>query len=183
VALLLQDAGQLFDIIIMFGAGTGLVFLLRWFVPRINAWGEIAAMVASGVIAMIFTFMSWDDIATTEHVETLGESLGYWQKPLAVGLTTLIWVFAVLVTPPVDPERLASFQARIRPLSTPFGWALLATVMGCLTVYAALFATGWWIYGQTTAAAVASAIMLATGMGLGLILPKVLGHEGDGDAG
>jgi hypothetical protein len=50
-------------------------------------------------------------------------------------------------------------------------------------VYAALFATGWWIYGQTTAAAVASAIMLATGMGLGLILPKVLGHEADSDAG
>jgi len=183
VALLLQDAGQLFDIIIMFGAGTGLVFLLRWFVPRINAWGEIAAMVASGVIALTFTVMPWDDVSTPMVVETLGESLGYWQKPLAVGLTTLIWVFAVLVTPPVDPERLASFQARIRPLSTPFGWALLATVMGCLTVYAALFATGWWIYGQTSAAAVASAIMLAAGMGLGLILPKVLGHEADSDAG
>jgi Na+/proline symporter len=181
VALMLTNAQQLFDIIIMFGAGTGLVFLLRWFVPRINAWGEIAAMVASGVIALIFTFAPWDDVATPTVVETIGQSLGYWQKPLAVALTTLIWIVAVLVTPPVDPERLATFQARIRPLSTPFGWALLATVMGCLTVYAALFATGWWIYGQTFDAAVATGVMLVAGLGLGACLPKVLGQAAGDD--
>ncbi|MFT7463753.1 MAG: SSS family solute:Na+ symporter [Pseudohongiellaceae bacterium] len=186
VALMLSNAQQLFDIIIMFGAGTGLIFLLRWFVPRINAWGELAAMVASGVIALCFTFMPWDDPATANTVETLGASFGYWAKPLAVALTTLIWIVTVLLTPPVDPARLAAFNARIKPLSTPFGWALLATVLGCLTVYAALFATGWWIYGETTDAAVATGVLAVAGLGLAACLPKVLnanaGDEDDDDS-
>ena len=182
VALMLSNAAQLFDIIIMFGAGTGLIFLLRWFVPRINAWGEIAAMIASGAIALTFTFLPWDDASTPDVVETLGASFGYWSKPLAVALTTAIWILTVCFTPPVDPERLAAFNERIKPLSTPFGWALLATVLGCLTVYAALFATGWWIYGETTSAAVATAITGAAGVCLALCLPKLLRPEADDGA-
>ena len=182
VALMLSNASQLFDIIIMFGAGTGLIFLLRWFVPRINAWGEIAAMIASGAIALTFTFLPWDDVTTPDVVETLGASFGYWAKPLAVALTTAIWILTVCFTPPVDPERLALFNERIKPLSTPFGWALLATVCGCLTVYAALFATGWWIYGETTSATVATAIMGVAAVCLGLCLPKLLQPEADDGA-
>lgn len=182
VALMLSNAAQLFDIIIMFGAGTGLIFLLRWFVPRINAWGEIAAMIASGAIALTFTFLPWDDASTPDVVESLGESFGYWQKPLAVALTTVIWILTVCFTPPVDPERLAAFNERIKPLSTPFGWALLATVLGCLTVYAALFATGWWIYGETTSATVATAITGVAAVCLALCLPKLLKPEPDDTA-
>jgi len=177
VALMLQNAEQLFDIIIMFGAGTGLISLLRWFVPRINAWGEIAAMVASGIIALVLTFAPYDRATG----QSLGTALGFWQKPLAVGLTTLIWVVTVLLTPRVDPERLAAFQARIRPMGLPFRWALLAIVLGCLTVYAAMFATGWWIYGRSGPAAGATFACAVAALGLALVTRKLLAHGADGD--
>ena len=62
MALALQNALQLFEIIIMFVAGTGLVFILRWFWWRINAWTEISAMFASGLISMILTFTPLGDM-------------------------------------------------------------------------------------------------------------------------
>lgn len=177
IALLLNNASQLFNILIMFGAGTGLIFLLRWFVLRINAWGEIAAMVSSGVIAIVLTLLPYRDDPTTDKVETLSHALGYWDKPIAVGLTTLIWVVTVLLSPPVDPEKLATFRSRIRPMGTPFGWAILAVVLGCLTVYAALFATGWWIYGETSSASIATAVGVVMAVGLTLVTRKLIGIE------
>ena len=57
-ALVLQNALQLFDIILMFGAGTGLIFILRWFWWRINAWSEISAMFVSGIVSMLIAFTS-----------------------------------------------------------------------------------------------------------------------------
>ncbi len=181
VALMLQNATQLFDIIIMFGAGTGLIFLLRWFVPRINAWGEIAGMVASGIIALVLTFTPYRYGADGESFESIGTALGYWQKPLAVGLTTVIWIATVLLTPRVDPERLAAFRRSIRPMGLPFRWALLAIALGCLTVYAALFATGWWIYGRSGPALGATLACATAAIGLALVTRKLLAHDG-GDA-
>lgn len=177
IALLLTNAMQLFNILIMFGAGTGLIFLLRWFVPRINAWGEIAAMIASGAIALSFSLIPYNDDPATAATETLGAVFGYWEKPIAVGLTTAIWAIAVLLTPPVDPERLASFKEKIKPSGTPFGLAIVAVVLGCLTVYAALFATGWWIYGESTQASVATGICLVSSVLLAFVTHKLLKKE------
>ena len=55
IAISLTNAYQLFDIILMFGAGTGSIFILRWFWWRINAWSEIAAMLSSGIISIALT--------------------------------------------------------------------------------------------------------------------------------
>lgn len=156
LGLLLTDASQAFNYLLLLGAGTGLVYILRWFWWRINAITEIVAMLASLVIAGYFTFGN--------------HGLEAWQT-IVIGaiLTTVAWVIAALVTPPTDPATLRKFYQLIQPGGN--GWdpviesakkdgfplekkggqlplEILCMVVGCITVYAALFATGNWIYGN-----------------------------------
>jgi len=163
----------------MFGAGTGLIFLLRWFWWRINAWSEISAMVASGIFSLIFYFNS-------EYLfgnEGVFES--YWQFPLVVLCTTIVWVLVTLLTKPEDDEVLINFYKKIQPKKA--GWmyvldkakeknivideqtetvnlgnGLLAAFTGCILVFSSLFATGNWIYGNYTIAMVLTGIAFIT---------------------
>ncbi len=169
LALVFSSALQLFDFILMFGAGTGLIFILRWFWWRINAWSEISAMLASGVISFIFHF----------NKEALFGNEGifedYMQFPMVVLLTTIIWVAVTFITKPEDDQVLFDFFKKIQPSTR--GWKtvlnkaksqgenlitdeatpkltnnILAVFIGCILVYSTLFATGNWIYGNTTIA-------------------------------
>src|SRR5690606_25200460 len=155
VALWLENALQAFQILLQIGAGTGLIFLLRWYWWRINAWGEIAAMVVSFAVALYVQF---------GHT-ALGFALPDPSLALVAGVfvTTIGWLTVTLLTPPTDPATLQSFYDRIRP--APAGWrravdtsgespaiespaaGFLAWFLGCLAVYAALFGTGYLIYG------------------------------------
>ncbi len=165
-ALYLTNAKQLFDIIIMFGAGTGLIFILRWFWWRINAWSEIVAMFSSGIISLLF----W----RFEETLFLGDSAMFpvWSRfPLVVLITTVIWIAVTFLTPAEKTETLISFYKRTQPGGP--GWrkiveeakqrdidltsgegkwtvpsGVLAMVLGCVFVYGAMFATGNWIYGN-----------------------------------
>ncbi len=176
LGLALTDATQAFNLLLLLGAGTGLIYILRWFWWRINAMTEIVAMVSSLIIAGYFTFV---------HDTTGLPVLEDWQKTvLGALLTTIIWVVAAFVTPATSDEKLIEFYQKIRPGGP--GWKaviekaaakgesityhkgqlpleLLSFVIGCFTVYAALFATGYWIYGQTSAALIASAGALIGG--------------------
>lgn len=174
LALFLTNALQLFDIILMFGAGTGLIFILRWFWWRINAWSEISAMFSSGVISILFSFTGLG-AALFGGVDTSGTliegMLPAWSKfPLVVGITTLVWVGVTFVTPPEQQETLRRFYKNIQPggpgwrsvveqarkagqtidegrkWSVPSG--ILAMLLGCFLVYGCMFATGNWIYGN-----------------------------------
>ncbi len=179
LALLFTNALEIFKFILMFGAGTGLIFLLRWFWWRINAWSEISAMVASGIFSLIFYFNS-------EYLfgnEGVFES--YWQFPLVVFCTTIVWVLVTLLTKPEDDEVLINFYKRIQPKKA--GWlyvlakakeknieidehketvnlgnGLLAAFTGCILVFSSLFATGNWIYGNYTIAMVLTGIAFVT---------------------
>lgn len=175
-ALYLQNAKQLFDIIIMFGAGTGLIFILRWFWWRINAWSEISAMIVSGVISLIFS---------SQEISILffGD-IGFfpsWAKfPLTVLITTIIWLLVTLLTKPENNVTLSTFYKKTNPggpgwsyflntiykgelkinntdkkWSVPSG--ILAMLLGCAFIYAILFATGYYIYGEVK---IASSITL-----------------------
>ena len=175
LGLLLTDASQAFNLLLLLGAGTGLIYILRWFWWRINAMTEIVAMIASLIIAGYFTF--------------LHDSLGFlplepWQKTVSGAiLTTLTWVLATYFTTPTDDATLRKFYRLIKPGGN--GWdavinkankegdlitkeqgqlplELLSFVIGCITVYSALFATGNWIYGNTTPALILTVI---TGLG------------------
>ncbi|MEN8798071.1 MAG: sodium:solute symporter family protein [Flavobacteriaceae bacterium] len=183
-ALYLTNAKQLFDIIIMFGAGTGLIFILRWFWWRINAWSEIVAMFSSGIISLLF----W----RYEQVLFLDETAIFplWSRfPLVVLITSVLWITVTFLTPAEKTSTLIRFYKITQPGGP--GWkkivdqassqgveltkgegkwtvpsGILAMLVGCVFVYSCMFATGNWIYGNyglamgLTIAVIASAFLL-----------------------
>lgn len=185
VALQLDTAGQGFQILLQIGAGTGLVFLLRWFWYRVNVWSELAGMTISFVVALYFAFV---------HGRLGLDPLTGWQQ-LVVGVaaTTLGWLAVTYVTPPVDRPTLQRFYDKIRPLGR--GWrrvvdtsaaepddgsvtaALLAWFLGCVLVYGALFGTGYVLYGQPLAATLSLSVSAGAGAWLFRLLPR-LGFSG-----
>ena len=181
VALQLESALQAFRILLQIGAGTGLVFLLRWFWWRVNAFSEITAMGTALIAAIYFNFI---------HVRLGLAPLQNWQVLLiTITLTTVTWIAVTLLTPPADEAILRRFYRKVRPggpgwaevrrraqqegeplSEAPGGWdvpiGLLCAALGSIMIYSILFATGHWIYGRTpsalalTIAAVISAIAL-----------------------
>jgi Na+/proline symporter len=166
VALVLSNALQAFQILLQIGAGTGLLFLLRWFWWRINAASELVAMTVSFLVAVWFQLL---------HRPLVGEPPSQWlQLTIGVGVTTAAWVATALLSAPADETTLRSFYRRIRPggrgwepvrrraaddgdplpegiAELPLGIACAA--LGALAVYAALFATGLLLYGRPLPAA------------------------------
>ncbi|WP_196885692.1 sodium:solute symporter family protein [Aureivirga sp. CE67] len=180
IALLLNHADQIFDFIIMFGAGTGLIFILRWFWWRINAWSEITAMFASGIISILFHIDSVQQfLFSAEH-----GILPTWSSmPIAVFTTTFLWVLVTFLTKPESDKVLFDFYEKIQPGGN--GWktiidkarlqnreiknpnekwtvpsGVLAMFLGCLVIYGSLFATGYWIYGETMLASILTILVL-----------------------
>jgi len=180
LGLALSNALQVFRILLQVGAGTGLLFLLRWFWWRINAFSEITAMVVSFVVAVWLEFFGPEDLPS-------------WAKiVIGVGITTLAWFLVTFLTRPTDEATLRRFCQLVRPGGP--GWAavlrraaaegqmaeearqswnvpteIVCMLIGCAAVYCALIATGYWIYGNwlpaavlTGAAAVCTAILIAT---------------------
>ncbi|HPF41751.1 MAG TPA: Na+:solute symporter, partial [Phycisphaerae bacterium] len=189
LALGLGDAAQAFGILVQIGAGTGLLFILRWFWWRINPFSEIAAMVISLIVAVYMQF--W---APT--------SLAAWQKlVVSVGVTTAGWMLVTMLTPADAQETLRRFYRLIRPGGPGWGrvvrdaersgeslndaaanagslpLGILCMVVGCVAVYAALFATGHWIYGHLELAIVLSIIAIGAGAVLAKLWPRVAGDS------
>ncbi len=184
IALALTNATQIFEIILMFGAGTGLLFILRWFWWRINAWSEISAMVSSGIISLLFTF-TWIGEFLFGGEEVLGVFAGYWKFPFVVGITTIVWILVTFLTRPEKKEVLVRFYQLTEPggpgwktiidhsealqmgVSKAKGWmvpkGILAMLVASVFIYSILFATGYWIYGQYTTGIVCSSIALLAG--------------------
>ena len=104
-----------FKFLIAFGSGTGLVYIMRWFWWRINAWSEISAMVTS-TVATIVAYVVFEDLAY------------HGKLALIVGTSTLVWVLVTLVTRPVDEGKLKDFVRRARPAGP--GWAPIRKLAG-----------------------------------------------------
>ena len=176
LALLLQSALQIFDILLTFGAGTGLIFILRWFWWRINAWSEISAMFSSGIISILLKLTPLG--AFFFDAET-GLMPSWSEFPMIVLVTSFIWIGVTYITQPESNEVLQSFYKKIQPggpgwnkvvkdaeaeninikdkdveWSVPSG--ILAMLLGCGMIYSAMFATGYWIYGEQQNAIVAT---------------------------
>ena len=167
LALLLQNAMQLFNLLLVFGAGTGLIFILRWFWWRINAWSEITAMVASGVISLLITIPSIKAGLFGE----VGIFPAWAEFPFVVFVTTSLWLIVTFITPSEDQSVLRSFYKKTQPggpgwkkvidaakndsvelVDSDEGWSvpsgILAMLLGCLMIYSTMFATGYYIYGD-----------------------------------
>lgn len=145
----LQSAKDVFDLLLQIGAGTGLLFILRWFWHRINPISEIAAMVISFIIAAFFFVNKQLKFAMMDEIA------GYWQLIIGVVLTTVGWVVVTLVTSPTDKETLEKFNILIFDGTSKFkhiGYKIVAFFTGVIGVYSFLFATGNWIYGKTSLA-------------------------------
>ncbi len=183
LALAMQNAMGVFNLLLSFGAGTGIIFILRWFWWRINAWSEITAMFASGILSIL--------IATTSLKSFLFDIdnglLPDWAElPFVMIVTTIIWVTATFMTQPESKEVLQSFYRKIQPggpgwkkvvneakadnievvtshekWSVPSG--ITAMLLGVALVYSLMFATGYWIYGRTTSAAIWTAVAVVSG--------------------
>jgi Na+/proline symporter len=167
-ALLLTNALQLFDVILMFGAGTGLIFILRWFWWRINAWSEIAAMFVSGLVSIVLNFTSLGPILFSET----GILPSYYKFPMVVLFTTIVWLLVTFLTKPDTMETLINFIIKTNPggpgwekiriealkknillskgneksWSVPLG--IICMLCGCFAIYSILFSTGYFIYGE-----------------------------------
>lgn len=122
LALVLKNALQAFQYMLMLGAGTGLIYILRWFWWRINAFTELAAMFAAGIFSLAFIVIENFYLVPLdgEMVSAFGItfSLVYWNIIKFVGvvvLTTAVWVLVTFLTPPASDEKLRSFYTRIRP--------------------------------------------------------------------
>jgi Na+/proline symporter len=183
VSLWLENALQAFQILLQIGAGTGLVFLLRWFWWRINAWSEVAAMLLSFSVALYFQF-----IHGALGLPALDASL---QLVIGVAITTVGWVTVTLLTPPATEETLRGFYTEIRPFGK--GWrrrlslgpqdpgpqaggvaaGFLGWFLGLGAVYGALFGTGFILYGSLGTGLVCLAVAALAMAGIFRILPRV----------
>ncbi len=119
LTFVLETAQQSFQLLLSIGAGTGLLYLLRWFWWRINAWCEIAAMVASFTAALGFFIAQKQGVVMPSHVPLLA----------TVAITTLAWVVTALVTAPTDRETLVSFYRLVRPAGP--GWTACGPRPAC----------------------------------------------------
>jgi Na+/proline symporter len=178
VSLWLENAMQAFQIMLQIGAGTGLIFLLRWFWWRINAWSEISAMVISFAVAVWFQF-----VHVRVGLPALDPAV---QLVVGVGITTLGWMAVTFLTAPTPTATLQAFYDRIRPFA--WGWrravatraeddsftaALASWFLGCGVVYGTLLGTGFALYGRAGLAALCLTIAIAAAYGLFRTLPRV----------
>jgi SSS family solute:Na+ symporter len=185
---LMTTAKDSFDLILQVGAGTGLLYILRWFWWRINAWCEVVAMVSSFAISIVFLVMEKQGTHLASPVKLV----------LTVLFTTVCWVATAYLGPATDRDTLVHFYRKVKPFGP--GWrhvraeagltaepattgeniplALLGWVAGCATIWSSLFAVGNTLYGRTGYAAVCGVVLLVSGF----ILTKVVARLWEGAA-
>jgi Na+/proline symporter len=179
LVFVLQTAQDSFNIILQIGAGTGLLYLLRWYWWRITAWCEIVAMVSSFMISTAFLLLHKEGI----HLGTAPELL------ISVAFTTLCWVITAFVGPQTAPEKLVEFYNKVHPFGP--GWthvrklagisdaeaasyarkdniplAMLGWVSGIAVIWSGLFTVGNFLYGRMGYTAVLLAVFVVSGLTL-----------------
>jgi Na+/proline symporter len=179
LTFVLTTAQASFNLMLSVGAGTGLIYLLRWYWWRINAWSEIAAMVSSFLVSVGF-FVAAKNGATIATTTSL---------LITIAVTTIVWVAATYLTAPTDRATLVSFYRLVRPPGV--GWdavrveagvssspdsiaqSLLGWALGCLVVYAALFGSGSYLYGRTAQGVAWTVVFIVSGTGLIRLIPAL----------
>jgi Na+/proline symporter len=199
IALGLRSAKQAFDILLLVGAGTGLIYILRWFWWRINAWSEISAMIISFLVAVTLKVIVPYVMGAEAFDATF---VGKYSLPIGVGITTVGWLVVTFLTRPTSTEKLREFYALAKPggpgwrkivegaaadgqVLEPAGaqWtvplAVLCMLAACTAVYATLFATGYFLYGRITGAVILTVIAAASGFFVFKIFRQVASSEAE----
>jgi Na+/proline symporter len=179
LSTVMSSAQQAFQILLSIGAGTGLLYIVRWFWSRVSAWCEVTAMVASLASAAGFPYLA--KVGVLPH-------LGFAQTTmLQVGCTTLCWLVAAWVAPQTDRAKLIEFYKKVHPAGPGWrrvrqeagvseaeaalhgdhmGMATLGWVSGCAVIWSSLFAIGNFLYGRTQPALILTAVFVISGLTL-----------------
>jgi solute:Na+ symporter, SSS family len=160
MTFLLDTSKNAFDLILQIGAGTGLLYLLRWFWWRITAWCEIVAMISSFAVSIVLLLVNKSGTPVSTHAGLL----------ITIAVTSVCWITTAFVGPQNDMEQLIRFYRKVRPFGP--GWrrirvasgiseaeasvsgdniplGLLGWLAGCTAVWSALFTIGNFLYGRT----------------------------------
>jgi len=173
---LLDTAKDAFDVILQIGAGTGLLYLVRWFWWRVNAWCEIVAMISSFGFSALLLVLAKNGVSFSTHAALL----------MTVGVTTVCWLITAYVSPPTERDVLIRFYTLVRPAGP--GWArvrrdaglpadsrtspdnipmaLLGWVAGCAAIWSALFAVGNLLYYRFLSFTICTVVFVVSGIAL-----------------
>lgn len=149
-SFVLQSASEFLGIMLQIGAGTGLLFILRWFWKRINPYSEITAMSVSFVLAIIFLVYNQQN-PDTPLTKTF-------QMLFGITFTTVCWVLVSLLTSPTKEEVIENFEKNVFEVKKDgalviskfhnFGYKILGFFLSTIGIYSALFATGYFLYSE-----------------------------------
>ena len=191
LSTVMSSAQQAFQILLSIGAGTGLLYIVRWFWSRVSAWCEVTAMAASLISAAGFPYL--EKIGVLPH-------LGFAQTTiLQVGFTTICWLIAAFVAPQTERAKLIAFYKKVHPAGP--GWtdvrkeagvtvdeaalhgdhmgkATLGWVSGCAVIWSSLFAIGNFLYGRMQPALILTGVFVVSGV----VLLWVVNHLWDKNA-
>src|SRR5512136_2526205 len=190
---LLDTAKDAFDIILQVGAGTGLLYLVRWFWWRVNAWCEVNAMLSSFLFSVLLLVLRKFGLVVPTHYALV----------LTVAVTTVCWMLTAFFGPQTDHRVLVDFYRRVRPFGP--GWrrireeaglgadaartvgdniplALLGWFTGCTTIWSALFTVGNLLYGRTGYALVCTAVFAVAGVVLVRVVNRLWQAGGESAA-
>ena len=196
LVFVLDSAKDAFDVILQIGAGTGLLYLIRWFWWRVNAWCEVAAMVSSFLISLVFLILAKNGIHFSTHAALL----------MTIAFTTVCWVTTAFVGPVTDRKVLVDFYTKVRPFGPGWkkvqkdaglvdGWggpraegdniplALLGWVAGCTMIWSALFTVGNFLYGRMGTAVFLLATFVLSATALVYVVQRLWsGSKAEADA-
>ncbi len=181
---LLDTAKDTFDIILQVGAGTGLLYLVRWFWWRVNAWAEAVAMISSFGVSVLLLILNKNGAGISSHIALMA----------TVAFTTICWVSTAIWGPPTDRKVLIEFYKKARPFGPGWGpireaagisafeakggkdnipLALLGWFAGCAVIWSALFTVGNFLYGRTVYAMLLLAVFVLSGLVLLFVINRV----------
>jgi Na+/proline symporter len=174
VTFFMESIGGAWKLLLVTGAGTGTVLLLRWFWWRINAWSEVSAMITAAIVSIFLqVVLRWDSDRPRDFAYLM---------LVTVLITTVVWVVATMVTSPEPNEKLIAFYKRVRPEGP--GWNRIAAqaglsaehaqgrislqiinwILGCALIYGSLFGIGKLIFKEWLAAAVYLLVAIVAGV-------------------
>ncbi|HWQ35374.1 MAG TPA: sodium:solute symporter family protein [Blastocatellia bacterium] len=176
LVFVLDTAKDAFDVILQVGAGTGLLYLVRWFWWRVNAWCEVVAMISSFLVSVIFLILEKQHLYSTTSAMKL---------IITIAVTTVCWVLAAYFAPQTEQQTLVEFYRKVRPAGP--GWevirqkagltkeevartgdsiplALVGWVAGCTVIWSSLFTVGNFLYGRSGYAWALGAVFVISGL-------------------
>ena len=182
-----KDVGYAWELLLATGAGTGAVYLLRWYWWRINAWSEVTALVVAAVSSIVLRQFVFNPSNSQDAQFAL-------LMLSTVAVTTAAWLAATFLTPPEPDERLTSFYRKVHPAGP--GWKRIARldphgalptenlreqflnwVLGCTLIYAALFGIGNLVFGRWSWGAALIAVAVIAFLAISRSLSRSSWHD------